>query len=90
MLDMKKHENKTLRDFSSGMKQKVKLALCIYSDSPILFLDEPTSNLDNNNIEWYQQKISKVKETKIIFVASNQQYEYDFCDSTILITDFKL
>ena len=32
--------------FSTGMKQKAKIILAIAEDRPILFLDEPTSNLD--------------------------------------------
>ena len=41
---------KQIRNFSSGMKQRVKLAQCIFSDSMIVLLDEPCTNLDSNGI----------------------------------------
>ena len=52
--------DKEIRFFSSGMKQRVRLALAICSDSPILLLDEPTSNLDKFEISWYQQFCHKL------------------------------
>jgi ABC-type multidrug transport system ATPase subunit len=39
------------------MKQRLKLGLAFYSDTPILLLDEPTSNLDKTGIAWYQQTV---------------------------------
>ncbi|MCE3283021.1 MAG: ATP-binding cassette protein, partial [Chitinophagaceae bacterium] len=38
--------SKQLRNFSSGMKQRIKLAQAVFSDVPVLFLDEPGTNLD--------------------------------------------
>ena len=38
--------NKQVKNFSSGMKQRLKLTLAILSDTPLLLLDEPLSNLD--------------------------------------------
>ena len=35
---------KPLHTFSSGMKQRVKLALGLFSSTPVLFMDEPTTN----------------------------------------------
>lgn len=81
------HKNKPIRHFSSGMKQRLKLALAFYSDSPVLLLDEPTSNLDVKGIEWYNQQISLCTDNLVI-VASNQDYEIDFCENKINITDY--
>jgi ABC-type multidrug transport system ATPase subunit len=82
-LRLEKAINKYIKNFSSGMKQRVKLGLAMYSDTPILFLDEPTSNLDEENINWYKQEIKKQRSKKLIVVASNQIDEYDFCEEII-------
>ena len=37
------------------MKQRLKLALAILSDTPLLLLDEPASNLDAEAIAWYRK-----------------------------------
>lgn len=86
---LKNIKNKAIRDYSSGMKQRVKLALSFYSDSTCLLLDEPTSNLDQQGINWYRESIETIKDTKTIIISSNMTYEYDFCNKIISIDDFK-
>jgi ABC-type multidrug transport system ATPase subunit len=83
------HLNKEMKWFSSGMKQRVKLILSLFSESPLLFLDEPTSNMDETGIEWYRNSIDKVKQDKLLIIASNQRSEYDFCHEVIDITKYK-
>ena len=78
--------NKALKDFSSGMKQKFKLALSMFSTKPVLLLDEPTSNLDHDNIEWYLEQVKTHSENKIVIIASNQPYEYEMCNEVISIS----
>lgn len=82
-------KSKTIRFFSSGMKQKLKLALAIYSDTKIVFLDEPTSNLDKQNSEWYLQEINAIIDKKVLVIASNQESEYHFCSQIIDIQNLK-
>ncbi len=91
ILGFEKSKNKEIRYFSSGMKQRLKLALAICSDSPILLLDEPTTNLDAQGVAWYRQLISRFTEggTRLTIVASNIEHDYDFCDKKINIEDFK-
>ena len=81
--------NKYIYQFSSGMKQRLKLGLALYSESSILLLDEPCANLDAENSRWYQEEISKVLGQRLIIIASNQLYEYDFCDEVLDIVRFK-
>ncbi len=71
---------KPIKYFSSGMKQKCKLALALFTKSPALFLDEPTSNFDKNNIFWYQKQVEMlaIAQQKTIILASNDNNEYDF------------
>ena len=87
---LEKSKDKELRYFSSGMKQRVRLALAILSDTPLLLLDEPTSNLDKKGVEWYTQLIHAYRQKRIIIVCSNhQQAEYDFCNHKLLMEDYK-
>jgi len=80
---------KEIRFFSSGMKQRVKLALACLSDTPILYLDEPTSNLDRMGEKWYLDLVAKCKENRLLIIGSNQELEYDFCDEYLQIMDYK-
>lgn len=80
---------KYIRNFSSGMKQRLKLALGFYSSCPVLLLDEPTTNLDNYNKNWYFDEIKTVFENKIVIIASNQPEEYNFAVDFIKIKDYK-
>jgi ABC-type multidrug transport system ATPase subunit len=86
ILRLEKARDKFIKNFSSGMKQRLKLGLAMYSESPILMLDEPTSNLDAENIAWYKQEIVQITQKKLILVASNQADEYFFCDEIIRLT----
>lgn len=81
--------SKTIRFFSSGMKQKLKLALAMYSDAKIVFLDEPTSNLDKKNSEWYLKEIQTILDKKVLIIASNEEAEYHFCSQIIDIQNLK-
>jgi len=81
--------DKYIRQFSSGMKQRLKLGLAFYSHSQILFLDEPCSNLDARGIQWYKREISKVASERIVLVCSNQPYEYEFVKHKIDIEQYK-
>lgn len=89
LLQLEKSEDKEVRYFSSGMKQRVKLALACATDSAILMLDEPTSNLDEQGIEWYHQLISLFSSNRLLVICSNQSHEYNFCQEQIQITHFK-
>ncbi len=67
---------KPIKFFSSGMKQRVKLTLAFVVQSHVLFLDEPTSNLDKKNQDWYFSNFENFKKNRIIILASNQPSEY--------------
>ena len=68
--------NKQIRYYSSGMKQRLKLAQAIFSDVPVLFLDEPCTNLDATGIEMYQSLVEKLKKDRVVIIASNDPVEY--------------
>ncbi len=81
--------NKQVLYFSSGMKQRLKLGLCFLSDVPLLLLDEPTSNLDQKGVEWYLNLVQKYGQDRMIFVCSNDEREYEFCDQQLNIENYK-
>ncbi|MBF9252524.1 ABC transporter ATP-binding protein [Pontibacter sp. 172403-2] len=87
-MGLQRARNKYVKDFSSGMKQRLKLGLAIYSDTPLLLLDEPTTNLDQEGISWYQEHVTQHNESRLIIVGSNIAHEYSFCQHHLHITDF--
>lgn len=88
-IGLEKAANKQIRYYSSGMKQRVKLAQCIFSDAAILLLDEPCTNLDVAGIELYHQLISDYCRERLVVVSSNDEVEYKFCNKKINIINYK-
>ncbi|MDQ3277512.1 MAG: ATP-binding cassette domain-containing protein [Bacteroidota bacterium] len=80
---------KQIRYYSSGMKQRVKLAQAIFSDTAIVLLDEPCSNLDVAGIELYHSLIQRYCMDRLVVVCSNDEVEYSFCNEVISILQFK-
>ena len=80
---------KQIRYYSSGMKQRVKLAQAIYSDAALVLLDEPCSNLDGKGIELYHALIQKYCKERLVIVCSNDEVEYSFCNEVISILNYK-
>jgi ABC-type multidrug transport system ATPase subunit len=89
LLGLKKSQDKALKYFSSGMKQRTKLVLACCADTPVLILDEPTSNLDNQGVDWYHQLINKFTSDRLVIIGSNQEHEYSFCKDFIQIMHYK-
>jgi ABC-type multidrug transport system ATPase subunit len=81
--------NKQIRFYSSGMKQRVKLAQAIFSDCSIVLLDEPCSNLDAKGIELYHSLIEKYCKERLVIVCSNDKVEYSFTSERISVLDYK-
>lgn len=86
---LEKAADKQLRYFSSGMKQRLKLAQAFFSDTPVLLLDEPTTNLDEDGIALYHRLISGHTDGRLVIVSSNDRQEYSFCDEVIAIGAYK-
>jgi ABC-type multidrug transport system ATPase subunit len=89
LLGMQASKNKLVKYFSSGMKQRLKLALAFCSNTAVLMLDEPTSNLDTQGVDWYLQLVQNYAVNRLIIVGSNQEQEYSFCTNSLHITDYK-
>jgi len=83
------HKKKYIKNFSSGMKQRLKLSLAFLTDSQVLLLDEPTSNFDTKAIDWYLNLMENYTKDRLVIIGSNQEYEYGFCEKKLSIADYK-
>ncbi|MDP9229124.1 MAG: ATP-binding cassette domain-containing protein [Bacteroidota bacterium] len=81
--------SKQIRYYSSGMKQRVKLAQAIFSDTPVVLLDEPCTNLDAAGMELYNHLINDYCKKRMVIVSSNDHHEYDFCQEKLNIMSWK-
>jgi ABC-type multidrug transport system ATPase subunit len=88
-IGLEKAVNKQIRYYSSGMKQRVKLAQCIFSDTAIVLLDEPCTNLDVTGIDLYHRLITDYCKERLVVVSSNDEVEYRFCEEKVNINDYK-
>ena len=89
LLGLEKSTHQEIRHFSSGMKQRLKLALAVLSDVQCILLDEPCSNLDKQSISWYQNLLNTYVANRTLIICSNQEYEYEICDKSLSIMDYK-
>lgn len=78
--------NKPIKYYSSGMKQRLKLILALFTQSSLLLLDEPTANFDESGILWYKELMSKYRFDRLTIIASAQKYDHDFCDEIISLS----
>lgn len=89
VIELAHAKDKLINQFSSGMKQRLKLGLAFYSECKALYLDEPTTNLDKKSIEWYQVQREQVPAGTLVFIASNQEHEYPSSAQKIDILSYK-
>lgn len=82
-IGLEKSAAKQIRHFSSGMKQRIKLAQAFFSDTPVLLLDEPCTNLDQKGIDLYNHLIKNHSANRLVLISSNDQTEYASCSNII-------
>lgn len=87
--ELQKHKNKAVKSFSSGMRQRIKILTTLLADSPIILLDEPTTNLDKVGVDWYLKLIEMIKADRLIITGSNMEREYQYCNHIIDIINYK-
>mgnify|MGYP005841701313 CR=1 FL=1 len=87
-LEWKDPKDKLYRNFSSGMKQKVSLALSLVSDTELILLDEPTSYLDSIAKQWFYINLKNYSEGKTLIIASNDKTDFSLCHRIIDHDDF--
>jgi ABC-type multidrug transport system ATPase subunit len=89
ILELKKSAHKQIRYFSSGMTQRVKLAQAVFSNTKVVLLDEPGTNLDEQGIGLYLSLISNYCKERLVIISSNDPKEYPFCTGNLPITRYK-
>lgn len=82
-------KDKWIKDYSSGMKQRVKLAIALFSDAELCLLDEPSTNLDEEGMSWLQEQLERIPSKKTLIIASNLEREYSLCKHFIDISKYK-
>ena len=87
--DLAQAANKQVRFFSSGMKQRLKLAQAFFSDVPVVLLDEPCTNLDAAGFALYYRWIENYSNGRLVIISSNDKNEFSFCNRQLNILDFK-
>ena len=80
---------KHISNFSSGMKQRLKLGLAFFTESRVIFLDEPGSNLDDQAFAWYLENLKQLPPDQLVFIASNQRNEYPENAEVLNLMKFK-
>lgn len=83
IVKLKGNKGKQIQFYSSGMKQRLQLAIALYTDSKLLLLDEPTSYLDSENKAWFYDLLRKQKDGRTIIIASNDMEDFELCDEVI-------
>ena len=83
IVKLKGNKGKQIQYYSSGMKQRLQLALAILTDSSLLLLDEPTSYLDAENKAWFYDLLAQNKSSRTIIIASNDKEDFELCSEVI-------
>jgi ABC-type multidrug transport system ATPase subunit len=87
-IDLQPGRYKLIKNYSSGMRQKIKLGFALLSERPVLLLDEPTTNFDEQAKNWFFERLEQ-QRNKLIIIASNESREINFCQEKISIQEFK-
>lgn len=89
VLGLQKSRNLPVSSFSSGMKQRLKIALACCTTSDYILLDEPTTNLDTQGMDWYQRILTQYVGDRLLIIASNVADDYRICGAEIDILRYK-
>lgn len=76
LTDLKSHQRKTILELSSGLYQRLKLALAILSEGEVLLLDEPTTNLDSEARKWFSKLLHDFAKNRTVIIASNDEQDF--------------
>lgn len=79
-----------IKTFSSGMKQRVKLGLVLLDNRPLILLDEPGSNLDQQGKEWMFGLLQKLSADQTLIIATNDPFERQYCQQQLDIEQYSM
>lgn len=78
-------ENDEVKNYSSGMRQRLKYVFALMSKPKILFLDEPTSNLDQQGIATVYEIMAGQRKNGLLIMATNDPADLKYGDFQIAI-----
>ena len=83
---------KPVSKLSKGMRQRLALARAILHSPKVLFLDEPTANLDPNTARGIHKLIYELKDqgTTIFLTTHNMEEAVNLCDHVALLYKGKI
>jgi ABC-type multidrug transport system ATPase subunit len=84
------HPDHSIKTFSSGMKQRLKLGLVLLDDRPLILLDEPGSNLDAQGKIWFYSLLDSLSAEQTLIIATNDPREKEYCRQVLNIEDYSV
>lgn len=80
---------KSLNQYSTAIQQMVAIARAVRSKARLVIMDEPTSSLDQNEVQVLFRIIHQLKEKKIsvLFISHKLDEVYEICDSMTIFRD---
>lgn len=84
-----KFKNRFIKEYSSGMKQRVKLLLALCFQSEVVLLDEPSTNLDAEGVAWTNSLITEFLQSRTIIIASNEVRDFEAVSKVLDIVTYK-
>ena len=73
------------REFSSGMRARLRLALAIQHAPKVLLLDEPSASLDKEGRDLVQQIIQEQTQRGVVIIATNDPQEKEWAHHAITL-----
>ena len=78
------------KNISTGQRQRIGIARALYNDPAILFLDEPTSSLDENTSRDFIKSLKKLSKNRIIIMITHNPKNFIYSNKVIYLDKKKL
>jgi len=84
-VDLANAKNQLVREFSSGMKLRLKLAMALVHEPMALLLDEPTAMLDEQGRHLVAELIAEQKRKGIVIIATNDERDVGYGEQQVIL-----